>query len=208
MRVIQRACLMAVLGLWFSAGSVLAGVANGGVCPSDPSGSCQPISNCSGFIQADTGCDSGNCCTGGAATTNTNTNTTTSGGGAASCPMGTALENGICIPTGTGLSRGDSTSISTTFGFLTLSVRFICATGPIACVLVTFMNWSLSIIGLIAIISFVLAGFQYLMAFGEPKALEKAKNHVKWSIIGVVVALSGMVVIYAIDSLLAGYSRF
>ena len=70
------------------------------------------------------------------------------------------------------------------------------------------MNWSLSIVGLIAVISFVVAGFQYLLAFGDPKSMEKAKSHVRWSIIGVIVALSGMVVIYAVDGLLAGYSRF
>ncbi|MBP5993667.1 MAG: hypothetical protein KA731_02040 [Candidatus Moranbacteria bacterium] len=202
MRVISAACLMVVCGLFISAGSVSAGVPNGGACPSDPSGVCQNISSCTGFVNMDAGCDSGDCCTGGSTTT------TTAGGGAATCPMGTALENGICIPTSTGLSRGDTTILSTTIAFFTLSIRFICSTGPVACVLATFMNWSLSIIGLIAIISFVLAGFQYLMAFGEPKALEKAKNHVRWSVIGVLVALSGMVVIYAVDGLLAGYSRF
>lgn len=122
--------------------------------------------------------------------------------------MGTVMENGICIPIGTGLSRGDTTTVSTSFGFLTISIRFICATGPIACVLATFMNWSLSIVGLIAVISFVLAGFQYLLAFGDEKSMEKAKRHVRWSIIGVLIALSGMVVIYAVDGLLAGYSRF
>lgn len=200
MRVIPKALLMAAVSLWISAGSVSAGVPNGGVCPSDPSGTCQNISSCTGFVQADSGCDSGDCCTGG-----TSSSSMTSSG---SCPMGTAMENGICIPTGTGLSRGDTTTVSTTLGFLTISIQFICATGPIACVLATFMNWSLSIVGLIAVISFVLAGFQYLLAFGEPKSMEKAKNHVRWSIIGVIVALSGMVVIYAVDGLLAGYSKF
>lgn len=200
MRVISKVFLMAVLGLWASAGGVSAGVPNGGACPSDPSGTCQTIAACTGFISMDAGCDSGDCCTGAS--------TATASDGGATCPMGTALENGICIPTGTGLSRGDTTTLSTTIAFLTISIHFICATGPVACVLATFMNWSLSIVGLIAVISFVLAGFQYLLAFGDPKSMEKAKDHVRWSIIGVIVALSGMVVIYAVDGLLAGYSRF
>ncbi len=201
MRVISKALLVAVFCLFVSVGSVSAGVPNGGACPSDPTGTCQTIAACAGFISMDAGCDSGDCCTGGGAAA-------AGGGGVASCPMGTALENGICIPTGTGLSRGDTTTLSTTIGFLVVSIRFICATGPVACVLATFMNWSLSIVGLIAVISFVLAGFQYLLAFGDPKSMEKAKSHVRWSIIGVIVALSGMVVIYAVDGLLAGFSRF
>lgn len=118
------------------------------------------------------------------------------------------LERGICIPTGTGLSRGETTSTSFDIGFFTFSIHFICTLGPVACVLATFMNWILSIVGMVAIISFVVAGMQYLLAFGEPKELEKAKTHFKWSIIGVIVALSGMVVIYAVDSLLSGSSRF
>ena len=177
MRVISAACLAVVCGLFISVESVSAGVPNGGVCPSDPSGTCQSISSCTGFVNMDSGCDSGDCCTGATTTT------TTAGGGAATCPTGTALENGICIPTATGLSRGDTTTLSTTVGFLTVSIQFICATGPIACVLATFMNWSLSIVGLIAVISFVVAGFQYLLAFGDPKSMEKAKSHVRWSII-------------------------
>lgn len=201
MRVIPKALLIAVVGLWVSAGSVSAGVPNGGACPSDPTGVCQNIASCTGFVNMDAGCDSGDCCTGGGAAA-------AAGGGGASCPMGTAMENGICIPTGTGLSAGDTTTVFTTIGFLTISIQFICATGPIACVMATFMNWSLSIVGLIAVISFVLAGFQYLLAFGDPKSMEKAKSHVRWSIIGVIIALSGMVVIYAVDGLLAGYSRF
>lgn len=202
MRVIPIALLMAGIGLSVSVGSVSAGVPDGGACPSDPSGTCQSISSCTGFVNIDSGCDSGDCCTGGGAAV------TAGGGGGALCPMGTAMENGICIPTATGLSRGDTTTLSTTVGFLTISIQFICATGPIACVLATFMNWSLSIVGLIAVISFALAGFQYLLAFGDEKSMEKAKRHVRWSVIGVLVALSGMVVIYAVDGLLAGYSKF
>ena len=202
MRVISAACLAVVCGLFISVGSVSAGVPDGGACPTDPAGTCQDISSCTGFVNIDSGCDSGDCCTGGGAAV------TAGGGGGALCPMGTAMENGICIPTATGLSRGDTTTNSITIGFLTISIQSICMLGPIACVLATFMNWSLSIVGFIAIISFVLAGFQYLLAFGDPKSMEKAKSHVRWSIIGVIVALSGMVVIYAVDGLLAGYSKF
>lgn len=124
------------------------------------------------------------------------------------CQAGTVLENGICLPVGTGLSRGETTSTSYSFGFFTFSISSICTLGPVACVLATFMNWILAILGFVAIISFVIAGLQYLLALGEPKELERAKNHFRWSIIGIIVALSGMVIIYAVDSLLNGYSRF
>lgn len=220
-----------------STGTPSGGACSDRLSPGDPPsfGSCASIASCSGsgtIVGGASTCATGLICCIGMATGTAGTGSIPTGGGGStsagggttggglfpstgfgsgtgsSCPAGTILERGICIPTGTGLSRGDTTSTFFSLGFLTFSIPFICTLGPVACVLATFMNWILSIIGFIAIISFVIAGLQYLLAFGEPKEIEKAKTHVKWAIVGVIVALSGMVVIYAVDSLLRGFSRF
>lgn len=59
--------------------------------------------------------------------------------------------------------------------------------------------WILSIFGMLAVIGFVIAGIMYILASGSEDAMKKAKNAMTYSIIGVVVALSGLVIIFAVD---------
>ncbi len=71
-----------------------------------------------------------------------------------------------------------------------------------------FMLWILSLIALIAVIAFVISGMQYLLSAGNEKMIESAKRHMVWSIVGVIVAISGLVILYAADLLLRGSSYF
>lgn len=71
-----------------------------------------------------------------------------------------------------------------------------------------FMLWILGIFGVIAIIAFVVSGIQFITAAGDEKQAETAKRNVKWSIIGIIVALSGWIIITAIDQALQGSTTF
>lgn len=71
-----------------------------------------------------------------------------------------------------------------------------------------FMMWFLGIFGFVGIIGFLIAGFQYLLAAGDESQVEKAKVSMKWSLVGVVVGLSGFIIIYALDQFLRGVSNF
>ncbi|MDQ1283823.1 MAG: hypothetical protein QG620_171 [Patescibacteria group bacterium] len=71
--------------------------------------------------------------------------------------------------------------------------------GGIAAVIKNVLSWMLGIIGMIAIIAFVISGLQYLTSRGDEKQIETAKTNMTYSIIGVVVALSGFIIIQAID---------
>ena len=102
---------------------------------------------------------------------------------AVTCPTGYDGSSGICIPTQTGLSQA--------------SVSYI---------LETFMKWLLGIFGFLAIIAFVISGVQYLSAAGDESQAETAKRNMQYSIIGVAVALSGFIILTAIDALLQGSS--
>jgi hypothetical protein len=73
---------------------------------------------------------------------------------------------------------------------------------PIKDILVSFLEWLLIAIGTIAIISFVVAGLQYMLASGDEEIIKNAKRHLTYSIIGIVVALSGYIIIQAIDAIL------
>lgn len=100
------------------------------------------------------------------------------------CPNGT-VKAGVCFPTGTGLSDQ-----------------------PIADLLMSLTSWVLGIFGFLGIIAFVISGFQYLTATGDETQAETAKRNMQYSIIGIIVALSGWIIINAIDSALRGSPFF
>ncbi len=105
--------------------------------------------------------------------------------GAVTCPTDGTYDvvSGVCIPTNTGLSSATVTQV-----------------------LLTFMNWLLGLLGLFGIIAFVISGIQYLVSAGDDDTISTAKRNMKYSIIGVMVALSGFIIIQAVDTLLKGTS--
>ena len=78
----------------------------------------------------------------------------------------------------------------------------------ITTLIVNAMNWLLYILGFAAIIGFVIAGILYLTAYGEEGQIEKAKNAMLYSIVGILVALIGFIVVKAISGFLGGSSNF
>jgi hypothetical protein len=64
------------------------------------------------------------------------------------------------------------------------------------------MNWILSIIAVLAIIAFVISGVQYLVSAGDEDMAETAKRNMTSAIIGLAVALSGLIIVSAIAGLL------
>lgn len=79
-------------------------------------------------------------------------------------------------------------------------------TGSIMGIIAATMNWLLAILGFIAIIGFVIAGLMYITASGDDGQIERAKEATKYSIIGIIVALSGFIVINAVNWWLGGFS--
>lgn len=86
---------------------------------------------------------------------------------------------GVCVPINTGLS--DKTVKEIVFNA---------------------MQWILGIFGFIALIAFAVSGIQYMTAAGNENAIETAKRNMKWSMVGVIIGLGGLVIVWAIDSLL------
>jgi hypothetical protein len=111
----------------------------------------------------------------------------------------TSINIGIGIGTGSGGSGG--------WGPGALSATGLPA-GSIYEIIYNFLYWLLAIFGALAIIGFVIAGVMYILSAGDDDMMKKAKNYMIYCIIGVVVALSGLVIIYAISSALSGASNF
>lgn len=70
----------------------------------------------------------------------------------------------------------------------------------------TIMQWLLGLVGIVGVIGFAIAGILYLVAAGDETRIDQAKNAMMYSIIGIVVALVGLIVVNAIASMLGGSS--
>ena len=79
-------------------------------------------------------------------------------------------------------------------------------TGTITDIVISLMNWLLALVGIIGIIGFVIAGIIYLTSAGDDNRIGTAKKAMTWSIVGVIVALIGYVIIQAVDTWLNGSS--
>jgi len=78
--------------------------------------------------------------------------------------------------------------------------------GSIYFIIQGILYWLLGIFGFLAVIGFVVSGIMYIVSVGDDDTIKKAKSYMLYCIIGVIVALSGLVIIYAINSALRGYS--
>ncbi|MEI8103516.1 MAG: pilin [Candidatus Moraniibacteriota bacterium] len=73
---------------------------------------------------------------------------------------------------------------------------------PVSEILTNFALNLLELLGIFAVIAFVVSGFQYFLANGDPKEVEKAKANAKYSIYGIIVALAGVIIVNAVDAIL------
>ena len=80
------------------------------------------------------------------------------------------------------------------------------APGGIRDILTNLLNWLLGIIGIIAIIAFAISGIQYMVSAGDSDTMETAKRNALYSIIGIIVALSGYIIVKAIYAVLRARS--
>jgi len=70
------------------------------------------------------------------------------------------------------------------------------------------MKWLLTLVGILAVIAFVIAGILYLTAAGDENQIEKAKRTMVYAIVGVIVALLGVIVLNAVEKMLKGEAVF
>ena len=79
--------------------------------------------------------------------------------------------------------------------------------GSIIGIITAIMNWLLVVVGILGVIGFVIAGIIYLTAAGDEEQIAKGKQAMIYSIVGVIVALLGVVIIQAVQALLGGSSK-
>jgi cytochrome bd-type quinol oxidase subunit 2 len=95
---------------------------------------------------------------------------------------------------------------SGTTGFVNPGEQTGLPQGSLLGIITSIMNWLLVVVGILGVIGFVIAGILYLTAAGDEGRIDKAKNAMVYSIVGVIVALIGVVVIQAVQGMLSGQS--
>ena len=79
--------------------------------------------------------------------------------------------------------------------------------GSIMGIVSNLLFWLLAMFAMAGIIGFVLSGIFYLISAGEEDMINRGKEGMKWSIIGVIVGLSGFVIMQAVAAMLGGASK-
>lgn len=78
--------------------------------------------------------------------------------------------------------------------------------GTLTYIIGNIMFWILGLVGIIAVIGFAISGIMYLTAAGDEGRIDSAKRGMTASITGVIVAIIGLVIVFAADAMLSGNS--
>ncbi|EKE25265.1 MAG: hypothetical protein ACD_5C00228G0008 [uncultured bacterium] len=92
---------------------------------------------------------------------------------------------GVCFPNNTGLSNA-----------------------PVYVILSNIFSWLMGLFTTLAILAFVVSGVQYFMSSADEDMAKSAKKNATNAVIGIIVGLSGFVIIRAIAAALEGGSYF
>lgn len=71
-------------------------------------------------------------------------------------------------------------------------------------IIARFLLWILAIFATLALIAFAISGVMYLTSAGSETQIDRAKRVMVWAIVGIVTALSGLIILTAITNLLKG----
>ena len=74
--------------------------------------------------------------------------------------------------------------------------------GTIYGILSNLLSWLLILFGIFGVLGFVISGIMYLVSAGDDDMIARAKKGMMYSIVGVIVGLSGLVIIFAIANVL------
>lgn len=80
------------------------------------------------------------------------------------------------------------------------AVGVIASAPSVSHILMNVLYFLLSVVGIVAILSLVIAGLRYMIAFGDKEAIDSAKQMMGQSMIGIVIALGALVIVRGIES--------
>jgi len=75
---------------------------------------------------------------------------------------------------------------------------------PIEAFAISVINFALAIMGSIAIILFIIAGFMMMTAQGESQKIDEAKDIIKYAVFGLIGAFFSYIIVLFVQSLFSG----
>lgn len=126
----------------------------------------------------------------------------------------------VCTSGGVGISGNSSGQTSSAFGF-NISGGDSCSnggyfgsnfdptglglpTGTVYGIIATILVWLLMLFGFLGILGFVISGIMYIISAGNDDLSKQAKKGMLNSIIGIIVGLSGYIVMQLVSGILGG----
>ena len=75
-------------------------------------------------------------------------------------------------------------------------------------IIVRIMYWLLWVVGIAGVLGFAIAGIMYLISAGNQNMIDRAKKAMLYAILGIVVALAGLVAINFAQGILSAQEKF
>ena len=76
--------------------------------------------------------------------------------------------------------------------------------GSILGIASNLLFWLLAIFAILGVVGFVIAGIIYLVSTGDETMITRAKNAMIYSIVGIIIGLSGFLIMQAVAAMLSG----
>jgi hypothetical protein len=95
-------------------------------------------------------------------------------------------------------------SSSSSGGGWTLSDPYGLPSGSILGIASNLLFWLLAIFAILGVVGFVIAGIIYLVSAGDETMITRAKDAMIYSIVGIIVGLSGFLIMQAVAAMLSG----
>lgn len=89
-------------------------------------------------------------------------------------------------------------------GGWTLSNPYGLPQGSILGIASNMLFWLLAIFAILGVVGFVIAGIIYLLSTGDETMIARAKSAMLYSIVGIIIGLSGFLIMQAAAAMLAG----
>jgi hypothetical protein len=118
-----------------------------------------------------------------------------------------AVDWGVGVSTDRNGISGISIGVGSNMGGWALANPYGLPQGSILGIASNILFWLLAIFAILGIIGFLISGIMYLVSAGDDETISKAKNAMKYSIIGIIIGLSGYLIMQAVLALLGGNSK-
>jgi hypothetical protein len=128
----------------------------------------------------------------------------------ASAALGVAGDSNGNISVGWGSSDSALNSVMGGYGAgggWSLTNPYGLPEGSILGIASNMLFWLLAIFAILGVVGFVISGIFYLVAAGDEGMMDKGKEGMKWAIMGIIIGLSGFIIMQAVNSLLGGASK-